>query len=128
MEIKKQFTIALENKPGELASLCGKFSKNNVNIEAISVINTQEMGFVRIVADNAEKASVSLKGYNSAKEEVAAVKITNKPGELAKLARTLSENDINIEYTYGSAAGSGDSVLILKVSDISKAQQVLGSD
>jgi hypothetical protein len=125
MEVKKQFTVALENVPGALASLCTKLAKKGVNIEAISVINTQEMGFVRILVSDVQLASEALKQYNSAKEDVLVLSIPNSPGELGKTAQKLSENNVNIEYTYGSASGQGDSRLILKVSDIAEAQKAL---
>jgi len=125
MEKKKQFTVALENKPGELARLCRKLAKEKVNIEAISVINTQEMGLVRLVANNQAKAGSVLKNYNSAKEDVLLLTIPNRPGELESIAKKLAAEKINIEYTYGSSPRDGEAVLVLKVDDLAKAMEIL---
>lgn len=50
----------------------------------------------------------------------------NKPGELERIARTLAEHKINIEYAYtaNSPRGSRGS-MILRVDNPSKAAKVL---
>jgi hypothetical protein len=44
---------------------------------------------------------------------VIAVELTNKPGELAKIATQFGEQGININYVYGSVAPSGGKCLFV---------------
>ena len=125
MDIKSQFTVALENKPGELAGLCNKLVKQKLNLLAISVMNTQEMGLVRMVLSNKSKAAMALKDYNFATEDVLMINIPNRPGALAKIARKLAAQDINIEYTYGSSGEDCGAMLVMKVPDCVKAKKAL---
>jgi hypothetical protein len=53
-----------------------------------------------------------------------AVKLANRPGELAKLAGKFSRAKVNIEYAYGSSDGSG-ATLFFRVSDLKRAAEVL---
>jgi hypothetical protein len=126
METVTQFTIALENKPGTLRTMCNKLAAQKVNIEAISVINTQEMGLVRMTVSNQAKAAKALKDFNTAKEEVLKLSLANRPGSLAEAAARLAAADVNIEYTYGSTGPQGNTVLIMKVADTVAAQKALG--
>lgn len=128
MEIKTQFTIALWNKPGTLKTLCKKLSGKKVNIEAISIVNTQEMGMIRLVTSNMTATSTALKGFNSAKEKVLMVQFEDKPGKLGDIAGKLAEKEINIEYTYGSTSVDGNALLVFKVDDPEKAMKVLNQE
>ncbi len=127
MNVATQFTVALENKPGTLRTMCNKLAALKVNIEAISITNTQEMGFVRMVLANQSKAVKALKGFNTAKEMVLVLPLNNEPGALAEISAKLASADINIEYTYGSASTEGKTNLIMKVSDTIEAKRVLDS-
>jgi hypothetical protein len=125
MDIKNQFTVALENKPGVLAGLCDKLASQKVNILAMMVINTQEMGMVRMVLSNKTKGAMALSSYNCATEDVLMVSIPNRPGSLGKIARKLAAEKINIEYTYGSSGEDCGAMLAIKVPDCAKAKKAL---
>ena len=56
---------------------------------------------------------------------VIAVKIENRPGELAKMATRLGNEGININYVYGSVAGPDQSCLfVFCPEDIERAAKV----
>ena len=109
--IKKQFTIYLENKPGELARVTGRLARERVNLEGISAYTSTDVGLVQIVASNAARARQVLKGCGVAftSRDVAVVPMDNKPGALAAVAAKLAKADININYIYATASDFPDS-------------------
>ena len=126
MPVVIQLSIFLENKPGVLARLCKSFSDQKINILALSVSDTVDHAVVRVVTNDPGKASHMLEstGVLVVETEVLALNLPDAPGQLATLATKLSKAKVNIEYAYGSTQSAGGT-LILRVSDIKKAQKVL---
>jgi hypothetical protein len=72
----------------------------------------------RIFCDTPEKACKLLKdqGYQAKLVDVAAVKVPNVPGSLAKLFNYLDEKDVDVEYAHCFIVGDY-AIDILKVAD-----------
>ena len=98
----KQLTIFVENRPGTLVEITETLAKNNVNIRALSIADTQEFGILRlIVNDNNTAYSKLLElGYLVKFTDVVGVKIGDQPGKLSKALKILDEANINMEYLY----------------------------
>ena len=126
MPVVKQLSIFLENKPGVLARLCDTFADEKINITGMSVSDTVDHAVVRLVTTNPAKARGVLEdaGVLVVETEVLALNVPDKPGQLASIAAKLSKARVNIEYAYGTTEKKGG-VLILRVSDIKKAQKIL---
>lgn len=128
MKVRKEITVALENAPGRLGHLCGCLAERKVNILAISVVESANMGLVRLVVD---KPAAVVKMVSECCPmtlsvcEVLELSAPNKPGVIAKIAAKLGKKRINIEYVYGSVAGRGKAALILKPSSIKRAKPLL---
>ena len=119
-----QLTVALENKPGQLAKIGAALARAKVNILAVSVIDTADCGLVRLVTSSSAKAKKALTkaGLSICQSPVITLKVKDAPGALAEIAKKLAAKKINITYVYGSAAGAGkDSYLVLAVDNIKKA-------
>jgi len=122
-----QLSVALENKPGQLARVAAAVARAKVNIQAISVVDSTEMGVVRLVTSSNAKARAALKkaGMMVAQSPVIVAKMPNEPGALAAAAKKLAAARVNIEYVYGSAARAGEpSTIVFGVSDIARAARV----
>lgn len=107
MDFVHEITAYLENKPGRLAKICSALAREKINIQALSVMDTQERSVLRFVTDDLEptrKVLTSL-GTESQVRDVLAVELDNRPGALARVLETLADEHINIEYAY-VAAGS----------------------
>jgi hypothetical protein len=119
--------VALANKPGRLAKVGAALARAKVNIEAISVVDSAEVGVVRVLTSSATKAKAALKkaGLDAVEQPVLVLKLANEPGALSRAASKLAAAKISIEYIYGSAAGAGKmSTIVFGVSDIGKAVKV----
>ena len=123
-----QFSVFLVNKPGVLAQVTHALGGAKVNILAMTLVDSQEHGVLRMVVDRPDDARTVLAGLNlpMTEAEVLVLDLSNRPGALGDVATTLGQAHVNINYAYctGGAPG-GRSTGIFKVADVKKAQQVL---
>jgi len=128
MKPQIQFSIFLINKPGVLAKVTSALAKAEVNIIAMSLMDSGEHGALRIVCDDPDKTRQVLGEAHDRWTESAVllVEIDHKPGSFAAISEKLASGHVNIIYAYctGGAPG-GKTNVILKVADLDKAQQVL---
>ena len=127
VEVAEQLSVFLENKPGVLADVCKALAEGGVNLRAISVSDTVDHAVVRLVTTDSGLARSILErgGALVVETDVLILTLPNKPGALAEVAGKLSEAQVNIEYSYGSADGEDAGILVLRVRDIEKAKQAL---
>jgi hypothetical protein len=128
MSIVKQLTILLENKPGALAQVCSELATKDINILAMSVLDTIDSGLIRMVVSDPARAKKVLEGssLNVIETDVLALEMTDKPGTLAEIAKQLYKARINIEYAYVSVPpNKGKSLGIFWVSNLKKASEIL---
>lgn len=128
MEIAKQFTAFLENKPGRLANICLALGREKVNITALTIMDSKEHSVLRFVTDdlNKTKAALSSLGTPFQETDVLIIELENRPGSLAKVCETLAAEHVNIDYAYCSAGTrNGKTIGIFKVSNVIKASHAL---
>jgi len=97
-----QISIFLENRTGQLAEITGLLAKNEVNLRAISIAETADYGVLRIIADDAEKATNVLlsNGNILSMTPVTVVAVPDKPAGLSEVLALLADGDVAIEYMY----------------------------
>src|SRR5260370_4091297 len=102
MEIVKQLSVFLANKPGTLASVCDELAKAGINIFALTISDTADHSVVRMVVSDPPKALhiFEERGVLTVASKVLAIENNNKPGALAKIATRLAKAKINIESAY----------------------------
>ncbi len=129
METKTQFSVFLVNRPDVLSKVCRKLAEEKVNIIALTMMDGQEHGVLRMVAASATKARGVLKRMNAAFTEtlVFAVDMANSPGAAADVCERLAAAKVAINYMYCSTAGAGRAVGIFRVGDVEKAKRTLAS-
>lgn len=129
MPVRKQLTVAWQNRPGELANVCRVLADVGVNIEALATAEAGEYGAVRMLVDDVEAAREVFRAAGVAHTtiDVLVIEVANEPGTLSKIAGHLSEERVNIEYFYASAASGSERALgVFKVSDPQRAEEVTG--
>lgn len=133
MAVKKQLSLALPNEPGALAKACKVLAKAGVNIQAIGVSDSADVGVVRIMTNNPNDAKRALADASimATPQDVLVLEAPDKPGALSGIAGKLGRAGININYVYGSACGCGcgdpceKSTLVMSVSDPKAADKIL---
>jgi hypothetical protein len=129
VEITKQVSVFLENKPGRMANVLSALAREKINLTALTVMDSHEHSVLRLVADDPARARQVVKtlGAPSAETDVLIVELRNQPGALAHVCELLAAEHINIEYAYCSAGGrNGKTLGVFKVSNAEKAGRTLG--
>ncbi|HLB73754.1 MAG TPA: ACT domain-containing protein [Sedimentisphaerales bacterium] len=128
MDIAKQFSIFMVNKPGVLAHVLSEFAAAKINIIAMTMVDSAEHGVMRVVFGSEKNAEELLKKLNMqySETDVLRVNLANKSGALAAVAEKLARSHINISYAYCTAGAQGGRTTgILKVADVKKAMRIL---
>jgi hypothetical protein len=128
MGVARQLTVGWQNRPGELANFCEALATAKVNILALATAEAGEYGAVRLLVDDVEQAREVFheRGVAHTSIEVLTATLGSNPGELAEIARLLSDNKINIEYFYASVSpDDGRAIGVFKVSDATAADALL---
>ncbi len=128
MEIVKQLSVFLANKPGTLSAVCEELSKAKINIYALTISDTVDHAVVRMVVSDTQKALhiFEQRGVLTVENNVLMIENSNTPGSLALIAKRLSKAKINIEYAYlASSPSSETGLLIMRTSGTKNALKVL---
>lgn len=72
----------------------------------------------------ARKALAKL-GIEIKEDDIVAVEMPNKVGELQKVSKKIADSGININYIYGTTGTGKSSICVLKTSDNTKATRVI---
>ena len=124
MPTAKEFTLHIEDRPGTLGKLSRTLADRGVNILAFQTFET----LFRFIADNPTIAKTALdtERISYTEAEVAQVKLPHRPGELARAALRLGENNININYTYcGLEPGTNAPLVVFGVAEVARAVTLL---
>ncbi len=127
MAVRKQLTVAWQNRPGELANVCRVLAEVGVNIEALATAEAGEYGAVRLLVDDVDTARQIFHDAQVAHTtiDVFVIVFPNEAGSLADVAGRLSAEKINIEYFYSAVAPGVERALgVFKVSDPHRADEI----
>src|ERR1700691_2290393 len=120
--------VFLVNKPGILAQVTRALADEKINVVAMTLVDSQEHGVLRLVAEHPQAARAVLGKLNlpMTETEVLCVDLPNQSGALADVASLLGQNHININYAYcTSGAPGGRTTGVFKAGDHAKAQKLL---
>ena len=122
----KQLSFTLPDRIGLLSEVAAFITAAKINIEAICAYGMGDEGRFMIITDNNTKAKkvLSQMGAEVKSEDVIAVEVPNKIGQLQQTARKISDAGIDIAYVYGSPVKQ-KMTLIFKTADDKKALKAL---
>jgi hypothetical protein len=110
-----------------LAHIAKVLGDAQVNILAFLTTTSGSEGLTHLIVDRsgtAKKAFASA-GLAYTEADVLQLELRNAPGALAKFARKLAQEDINITIGYATGGkGSRKTTVVLAVSDLEKAATV----
>jgi hypothetical protein len=110
----KQFDVTIQDKPGEIAIVADALAKSDVHIISEDV--------------NGARKALKVARIKFTERDVFVVPLPYKAGELAKVAKTLAEEGINIETLFVLGGGlAGPDEIVIGVDKEEKAKKVLSA-
>ena len=130
VKLIRQYTVFLPNVPGALAKFVELFANEGINIIGLASEIRDDSGVVRIAVDGDRKVShiLSGAGFTTIETSMISLELEDKPGQLLRLTKLLSENNINITTVYGTSFGGASGRLLMNASDTDKALEVLKTE
>ena len=124
-----QISAFLENRPGTLYEAIAAIKKAGVNIRALSVAETKEIGILRLIVSDVEKTKQALGEETIIKETaVIAARMHDESGALKSVLEIFRDEGVNIDYVYAfTGAIQGSAYVVLRVDDVPGAEKLLSS-
>jgi hypothetical protein len=120
-----EFSVYLDQRPGELAGLLAAAAAAAVDVWAISVTEQNGKGLVRVVGDPVDALravceSLIESGVGPIVEsEVLAVSVERRPNALRDLATAMADRRINLRYAYlAPKRAESPALCIFRVDDL----------
>ncbi len=128
--IAKQLSVFIENRHGRLGEVLGVLKDNNVNVLSLSLADTTEFGLLRLIVNDPKlgKEKLSALGFSTMLTDVLIIKIPHVSGSLQTLLKNLSDENVAIEYMYGLSIDGEKASVVLKASDMKKADEILSKN
>jgi hypothetical protein len=123
----KQLSFTMPNRVGLLSEISTTIANAKVNINAICAYEMEDKAYFVLITDKNAKAKRALGpwGIEIKEEDVVAVEMPNRAGELLKVAKKVADAGINIKYMYGTAGAGKSSICVFKTADDKKAIKVI---
>lgn len=124
----RQISVFVENKKGSLVEITETLARENIDLRAMSIADTQDFGILRLIVSDTDKAVDILRKENCivSVNDVIGVRMQNKPGALATVVKVLDDNNINMEYMYAfNGSTPHHSYLVLRVDDNERVAELL---
>ncbi|MBQ7817746.1 MAG: ACT domain-containing protein [Oscillospiraceae bacterium] len=125
-----QISVFLENRAGQFAEITTVLADNGVDLRAMSIAETTDYGILRMIVDDAEKATSILMqhGYLMSMTPVLVVAVSDKPGGIAPVLATIAEGNIDIEYMYSLFTHTeGKAYIVFRVHETEKFVSLLAT-
>jgi hypothetical protein len=122
----KEISFSIPNRVGLLSEVTTAIAGLKVNINAICAYSMENNAFFMLTTSSnakAKKALASL-GVGIEEKDVVQVEVSNRPGELQKVAKKIADAGIDIQYVYATTGG-GKATCVFKSADDQRAIKVV---
>lgn len=122
-----QIDVEVPDRPGELGKIAAALGDARVNIIAIGAASGQGRSYIGLIVDQPARARAALKeaGFACAERTVLVVRLEDKPGALAALARKLGSAGVDITSVIHLETMQGHAQIALGVDDLAKARALV---
>ena len=122
------FTLILDDRPGELARLGEILGDASVNIRGLAAFTGEGRGVIHVLVDDeaTARARAALRDGHMGvadEREVLVVDAEDRPGTLGELARELAAANVNIDLAYTTFGGGVK--IVIATDDLESARQAL---
>ncbi len=123
----KQIVVIADNRPGLVADVTMALGDRGVNIGTIDGEALRGVGVIRMTVSNYDMALQVLRdaGFHAFGEEVILVRLEDKPGALARVARRFRDAGLDITSLRIVSRDGQHGVVAISCDDIAKAREVV---
>ncbi len=124
----RQLAVFLQNRVGQLREVLKVLDAANVEVQALTVVDSADFAVVRIVADRHDAAVRALKNADFAYTEtiVLAAEVPADRGGLLAVCRALLQGEVNIHACYPMhTRPTGLPVVVFHVDSVHSAADVV---
>ncbi|MBU1185788.1 MAG: ACT domain-containing protein [Acidobacteria bacterium] len=127
VKLDTELYVTTPNEPGILGRVLGTLANAGVNLRAIRAYSERNHGVFMLLTSDNDKAGKALAalGFKIKTEEVLVVQIDDRIGAGAEIGALLGTAVVDVDYCYGSSAGTGKAILVIKTNDNQKALDTL---
>ncbi len=124
---ERLLSFSMKDKPGLLSEITARLAKAKVNISAVCAYAWDDTAYFDMTTDGNARAKKALKDLKLEfeEEDVIAVEMPNRVGELDKVARAIADAGINIGYMYATASSGKTAKCLFSTSDNRKAMKLI---
>lgn len=125
----KQISFVTPDEIGILAKVSGIIADAKVNINALSACSMQDKGYFMIVTDNNIQAKRALTnaGFQVSEENVILIEMSNRVGQMQKVASKIAAAGVNISYAYVTVGSGRSTFSIVKTNNDNRAIRAVNS-
>jgi len=128
-----EFSVYLQQRPGELAGVLDAAKAAGVQISSISTTEYQDRGCVRLLGTPEQSLRLMCESLVDAgvgpivEAPVIGVSVQNRPGMIRDLSVLMADNRINIRYCYliPSAEGIDGPVCVMRFDEHDRAMDLI---
>ncbi len=123
----KEISIITDDRVGLLADISYILGKSRINIESIAASAVGGKAVLSIVVRDYDKAKQVLEnsGFRISAGNVIFLKLEDKPGKLAEVAKALADSGINVENLHLVSKDGKNTIVGITVSNPKKAKGLL---
>ena len=119
----KQIIILTDDRPGAIAEICESLAAENINIESMDAETNLNKGVIIITVDKYDEALQVLRNgsFKAVSEESILIRLDDKPGELAQIAKRFKDADINLKSLRILNRDGAEAIVALIADDFNNA-------
>ena len=119
--------VVEDDRVGLLADIAAMLGKARINIESVNVDVVANKAVVTLTLADVKNAKRLLEtaGHHVEDDDSIVVKLSDKPGELARITELLSKAGINLDRVHTLSRDGKNTMLSMKTSDSKKAAVIL---
>ncbi|HBC56248.1 MAG TPA: hypothetical protein DCZ03_03710 [Gammaproteobacteria bacterium] len=124
----KQISVVSEDKPGVVAQISEVLAHHHININSLDAETFGQWAVTLVTVDKYDEAVRALRSETNFRiltEDVILVRIEDRPGALAKLARLFRDQGINIRSMRIIQRGVNDSAVAISTDKTKEALELV---
>ena len=123
----KQIIILTDDRPGIIAKICESLAAENINLESMDAETNLNKGVIIITVDKYDEALQVLRDglFQAVSEESILIRLDDKPGALAQIAKRFKNADINLKSLRILKRDGAKAIVALIADDFNEAAKLV---